>query len=282
MEKYKFKVDKPNKLLKFLSVALQQYSYSTLQQANRNKDILVNGKREKSNVCLQKGDVVEIYLNQTKKLNKYEVYYQDDNIIVFNKRRGIEVCDGEFNILTDYQNLNLKIYAIHRLDRNTSGLVVFAKSIKVKNELLKIFKAHKVKKYYYAIVKRREIEAEGTFSDFLQKDAKNSIVKIYNKKINGASPIQTQYKVLKNNDKLSLVEVVISSGKTHQIRAQLAYHGMPILGDEKYGDAKFNKLLKENKQLLQAYKIEFLVNENSFLKYLNNLKLELDCEFKVF
>ena len=280
MKKYKFIVEKPNKVLKFLEYNLQEYKYSNLSQALRKKDIIVNNKRIKSNDMLKVGDVVEIYLDDKKIESKYNVVYQDDNVIVFNKQKGIEVCDGEYNLKNEYEKHNKKIYAVHRIDRNTTGLVVFAKSENICKLLTKIFKSHYVKKYYYAVVKNVCIKNEDVLGDYLLKNKESSKVKIFNKKVPNSNYIETKYNIIKNGENISLLNVCITAGKTHQIRAHLAYHNMPIVGDEKYGDNVLNKLLKQKTQLLQAYKIEFDIKNNSSLKYLNNVKLQIDCTFK--
>ncbi len=279
MKKYNFTVTKQNKLLKFLEQSLQEYKYSNFTEALRKKDIIVNNERIKENVLLKIGDVVEIYLDDKKIKKKYSVVYEDENIIVFNKQKGIEVCDGDFNLKNDYEKQHTPIYAVHRIDRNTMGLVIFAKNENVCQSLIKIFQSHSVKKYYYAVVKKAEVNNEGILRDYLVKDQKTSTVKIFNKKVPNSNYIETKYNIVKSNEFLSLLNICITAGKTHQIRAHLAHYNMPIVGDEKYGDNKLNKMLKQKTQLLQAYKIEFDIKDNSNLKYLNNVNLKIECAF---
>ncbi len=278
MKKYNFIVTKQSKLLKFLEDNLPQYKYSQFNKALREKDIKINGVRAKENVLLCVGNSVEIFLDDKKIEKKYEVVYEDENIIVFNKQKGIEVCDGEFNIQLDYEKEHKKIYAVHRIDRNTIGLVIFAKSQTICNNLIKIFKSHCVKKYYYAVVKKAK-HKESVLCGYLVKDKNLSTVKIFNTSVQNSAYIETKYNVVKNGQDIDLINVCISAGKTHQIRAHLAHYDMPILGDEKYGDIKLNKIYKQKTQLLQAYKIQFFIKDDNKLKYLNDVKLELGCAF---
>ncbi len=278
MKKYSFIVTKQNKLLKFLEDNLPQYKYSQFNKALREKDIKIDGVRAKENVLLCVGNSVEIFLDDKTIEKKYEVFYEDDNIVVFNKQKGIEVCDGEFNIQQDYEKEHQKIYPVHRLDRNTTGLVVFAKSENICNSLIEIFKNHCVKKYYYAVVKKSK-NKEDVLKSYLLKDKSLSTVKIFDECIKNSVYIETQYSVIKSKNDIDLLNVCIIAGKTHQIRAHLAHYGMPILGDEKYGDKNLNKMHKQKTQLLQAYKIQFFIKDDNKLKYLNDVKLELGCAF---
>ncbi|MBO5884809.1 MAG: RluA family pseudouridine synthase, partial [Clostridia bacterium] len=269
MKKYSFNVSQKDKVLKMLQQSVSGYKYSQLEQALRKKDIIVNGVRIKQNVDVYAGDFVEIFLDDIK-VFPYKVYYQDDNIIVFNKGKGIEVCDGDYNIQTEYQKQTGKqIFAVHRIDRNTLGLVFFAKTKQAERDLTEVFKGDFSKKYYYALVSGEPKQGENKLVGYLLKNRETSTVKIFNNKIAGSVKVETVYSVIKNIQDLSLLNVQISAGKTHQIRAHLAYNKLPILGDEKYGDTKINKLYGKKTQCLQAYKIEFDIPSNNKMNYLN-------------
>lgn len=278
MKKYSFNVSQKDKVLKMLQQSVSGYKYSQLEKALRKKDIIVNGVRIKQNVDVYAGDFVEIFLDDIK-VFPYKVYYQDDNIIVFNKGKGIEVCDGDYNIQTEYQKQTGKqIFAVHRIDRNTLGLVFFAKTKQAERDLTEVFKGDFSKKYYYALVSGEPKQGENKLVGYLLKNRETSTVKIFNNKIAGSVKVETVYSVIKNIQDLSLLNVQISAGKTHQIRAHLAYNKLPILGDEKYGDTKINKLYGKKTQCLQAYKIEFDIPSNNKMNYLNKVEFKIDCE----
>lgn len=278
MKKFGFNVSQKGKVLKIIQQNVSGYKYSQLEKALRKKDIIINGVRAKQNVDVFAGDYVEIYLEDIKVL-PYKVYYEDENIVVFNKGKGIEVCDGDYNIQTEYYNqTNKQIYAVHRIDRNTLGLVIFAKTKQVERDLTEVFKGNFSKKYYYALVSGEPKQSETKLVGYLLKNKETSTVKIFNNKIEGAVKVETTYSVIKNIQELSLLNVQISAGKTHQIRAHLAYNKLPILGDEKYGDTKINKLYGKKTQYLQAYKIEFDIPSSNKMSYLNNIEFKIDCE----
>lgn len=279
MKKYEICVEKSDRILKTISYFLPEYSYSQIEKCLRQKDIKLNGERIKENVVVNKNDIIEIYLNENYKKNKYEVFYEDENIIIFNKQSGIEVCDGIYNIKNDYEaKNNVLIYPVHRLDRNTLGLVVFAKKLSVLDELKNAFLHHEVEKFYFAVV-CGNVESEKVLNSYLKKDEKNSIVKIFDDKTNGAVKIKTEYSMIDKKEDIYLLKVKIKAGKTHQIRAHLAHFKIYIVGDEKYGNYEINKKYKKKTQMLQAYKIVFKLNSSSFLKYLNDKKFEIKCEF---
>lgn len=271
MKKFELVADKKVRLLKFLQDNVNGYTYSNFSRALRQKDVKVDGKRTSDNIILQGGEKVEIYLPEPK--NALDIYYEDENILVFNKPKKIEVVDGEYNLCDEYfKQFGKKIYAVHRLDLNTEGLVIFAKNEEILNILISEFKKQNVKKYYLAAVSGEPQQCD-EFVDYLVKY--ESFVKIYDKNIKNSQKIITKYKLLQKNNEISLLEVEIENGKMHQIRAHLSYHKLPILGDEKYGDTKINKLYKQKSQCLMAYKIKFSI-ENNKLKYLNNIKFEVD------
>lgn len=281
MEKITLKVEKSDKLLKFLEGSLSNYKYSALEKALRNRDIICNSNRVKENIDVQKGDEITIFLNPNSQKKLYDVFYEDQDIIVFNKRQGIEVIDGDFNIASDYKaQTGIDIFAIHRIDRNTMGLVLFVKNTLAKETLINYFQRHYVIKNYYAVI-CGDPQKNATLNSYLTKDSEKSEVKIFDKKVQNSVKITTTYSLIKSCGKLSLLDVEINAGKTHQIRAHLAHFGLFILGDEKYGDNKINKKFKQTKQLLQAYKITFHIPNGEKFSYLNNIKFEQELDKKL-
>ncbi len=257
-----FVCEKSGKLSKLVLENVDGLSFSALMKLLRNKDVKVNGKRVKEDVLLKPFDNVEIYYQTA---SGYTEIYKDDFILVINKKSG-------YSSETVFQELSLKfkeIYFIHRLDRNTSGIMIFALKKDAEKELLDGFKNRLFDKKYLAFVYGKMPKKEDVLSAYLVKDKDASIVKIYNKKVSNSVPIKTGYKVIEEGDNSSLLEVTLYTGKTHQIRAHLAFIGNPIIGDGKYGINDINKKYKKKTQMLYAYKLTLSFSKDSPLSYLD-------------
>ena len=266
-----------------LSVAIKNFElsldYNSIQKIIRNKDVKVNDKRQSKDIMLHSGDVVQFYFKEERKI--VDVVYEDDNILVASKPKELETISDEVSdslLIRLVNQMGLNLYAVHRLDRNTTGLVVFAKNLKTKNELDLVFKNRTIEKYYLALVNGHFKEKQNTLIAYLKKDSKNSLVYISNEKLEGYEKIETKYKVLEEYEDTSLIEVKLVTGKTHQIRAHLAHIGHFVIGDQKYGDSKVNQKFKKKYQCLTAYKIKFHFDKNSVLSYLNNKEIVLPKE----
>ena len=169
-----------------------------------------------------------------------------------------------------------EVYPCHRLDRNTGGIVLFAKN----NEALKILeekiKTKEIRKFYKCRVLGHLKQKTATLNDFLFKDRKKSIVYISDTKKEGYMPITTKYTVLSEDEETSFLEVELITGRTHQIRAHLAFIGHPIIGDGKYGNYEANKKFNKKYQELFAYKLAFNFSSDAgLLNYLNNLEITI-------
>lgn len=268
------------KILNYLQSKYNKVPKSALYKALRNKDIRVNGIRINENIDIFPGDVITLYIkddilngiNKEFLLNKSAIIYDDDNIVIVNKPTNILVqsTDEEAGLDKTLSDLySERIIPCHRLDRNTSGLVIFAKDKESEKILLDMIKNNNIKKYYKCTVYGHPKVKSATLHSYLFKDSKNSIVIISDIKKRGYVEIITKYSVLKyNSDNTSILEVELITGKTHQIRAHLAHIGYPIIGDGKYGINKINKIFKKKYQELSSYKLEF-IKAYGKLSYLN-------------
>ena len=271
------------KLNKVILERVPNINYPTFCKLLRKKDIKINGKRINKDILVYENDKIEIYLPkelEETKINLDKVY-EDENILVINKPAKIEVTGS--NSLTEiinkqYTNCEFKPQPCHRIDRNTTGLVVFAKNKESLEILFRKFKEHEIEKHYLALVYGIPNKQEERLEAYLFKDNKKSQVYISDNFKKGYQKIITKYSVLeKRKDNTALLDVEIETGRTHQIRAHLAYVGYPIIGDGKYGKNEINKRFGKKYQMLCSYKLKFnFKSESGRLSYLSGKKIELN------
>jgi len=267
-------------LSEFLSSSYPLLRTGTLNKFLRNNKIKVNGKKVPLNTPLVKGDVINLYIDDSyfekpDKNNAFrfssknlEIIYEDDNLLVVNKPAGIPVIDDNWqnydtliNRVKNYYHINNQSISpalCHRLDTGTSGLVMVAKNEKFLEFMLDMFRDKELEKEYICIVKGIPEKKTAVYSAWLTKNAKQGYVTISeNSKNNLSKPIQTIVTLLESYNDYSLLKIGLITGRTHQIRAHLAYLGMPILGDSRYGINNLNRQLKLKYQTLCSHKISF-------------------------
>ena len=196
-----------------------------------------------------------------------QVLYEDNHIIIINKRSG-DITQGDktgdiplSDIVKSYikekykKAGNVFLGVVHRLDRPTSGVIIFARTSKALERLNKMLRDKKINKTYWAVVKNLPKKEEATLVNFLKKNPKNNKSSVFNNEITGSKRAVLHYKVIKKLENYSLLEVNLETGRHHQIRTQLASIGSPIKGDLKYG---FNRSNKDGSIHLHARKIEFI------------------------
>ncbi len=252
--------------------------YYRIQKIIKSRSVKINGVRVGVDMNVSAGDVVYVYLSDREK-DGIEVVYRDENILVVNKNVGIEV-QGEHSLTEQINNILTDEVAlpVHRLDRNTMGLVVFALNKNAEKELLDSFKEREIDKTYHCIVVGApSSKTTNTAKAYLFKDAKKSMVYISETPKQGYQPIEMRYSVVKKMGELALLEVKPLTGRTHQIRAHLAYLKMPILGDGKYGVNKVNRRYRVKTQLLCCTKITFHFKQGT-LRYLDGKSVVLNVD----
>lgn len=272
------------KLNTFVTSRFPHLKQSAFQKALRKKDIRINGKRVNENIVLHENDEVTIYIADdilnginTPILHSFEPVYEDENIAVYVKPSGMET-EGTNSFTKVLQETHPELEPCHRLDRNTSGLILYAKTPEVRQILFDKFKKREIEKHYRATVLGIPKKKAATLIDYLFKDAKKSQVYISHTPKPGYVKIITQYNLISSDTKnnTSVLDVQIHTGRTHQIRAHLAFIGYPILGDGKYGDARMNKQFHKNTQDLVSYSLHFaFTTDSGILDYLNGKTIQI-------
>ena len=298
--------DAGQRLDRFLAKAVPLLPASLAQKYIRIKRIKLNGGRAERDTRLQTGDVLQLYINDeffeaprednaflTVAAPKLNIVYEDDHILLVDKRPGLAVHphDGAEYGRTLIDHIQAYLYQkrewrpreehsftpalCNRIDRNTGGIVIAAKTAEALRVMNQKIKDREMDKRYLAIVEGSLKQKTGSLKGYLFKDAKKNRVFVTDTPQTGAKSCYTDYRVLANENGLSLVECKLITGRTHQIRAQFAHAGHPLLGDGKYG--KLNKKYDRNYQALYSYKLTFcFTTDAGGLAYLNGKSFQVE------
>ena len=281
------KNDAGQRLDRFVAKSLPLLPSALLQKYIRLKRIKVNGARAERDYRLQVGDVLQLYINdeffdQPKEENMFltlfrpslEIVYEDENLMLLNKRPGLVVhADETEKVNTLINHIQAYLYQkrewnprwenaftpalCNRIDRNTGGIVIAAKNAETLRIINEKIRDREIDKRYLCITVGAPKPAEGKIECFLLKDEKKKQVSVYHKPIPGGKTALTKYRTVEKRGELALVEVELLTGRTHQIRASFADLGCPLLGDGKYGRGDVNKRYGETRQALYSYQLTF-------------------------
>ena len=261
------------------------WSRSFFMKALRTKKIKVNGKKMEPSYRLMEGDAVRSFVLEIKKSRPVDILYEDENLLAVNKPAGLlslDVTGRTEDTMLDRVNSFLAergektAYPVHRIDFNTSGILLLAKNGRAGEILDRMIKERKIRKSYLCVVKGRPSPDKGRLENQLFKDAKKNRVYVAEHTVKGSKTAITDYRVIASRDGLSLVECHLLTGRTHQIRCQMAHAGHPLLGDDKYGSKEWNREKGERRQLLSSYKTTFdFGEEGGLLSYLSGKTIRL-------
>ena len=310
MREFKIKKnDAGQRLDKFLSKAVKGLPMSLMYKYIRTKKIKVNRARTEQKYMLEEGDTVQLFIKDeffdspekddsalASITPKLTIVYEDENIILCNKRPGVlvhEDDEGKDNTLI----MHIKAYLYqkgeydpegeqsfapalcNRIDRNTGGIVIGAKNAEALRVMNEKIKNDEISKFYYCVVHGKMPKKSDTLTGFLLKDSDKNQVKIFDKQVKGSKNIITKYKVVSERNGMSLLEIELVTGRTHQIRAHMSYIGHPLVGDGKYGINKEDRARGYKYQALYAYRLRFDFDDDSgALGYLKGMEVKLSCD----
>ena len=279
--------DSGQRLDRFLAKIAPALPASLMQKYLRMKKIKVNQRPGKRDLRLEFGDTVELYINdeffvQPKKEEGWrlikspnlEIVYEDENLLLVDKRPGIVVhADDEGTVNTLIANIQAYLYLkgewrpeeencfvpalCNRIDRNTGGIVIAAKNAEALRILNEKIRTREIRKFYLCAILGQMRPEKGTLKGYIFKDSVKNRVYVSKNPRKGAKTAITCYRTLDWKDGISLVECELKTGRTHQIRAQFAAAGHPLLGDGKYGNERENRCYKRKYQALYSYKLRF-------------------------
>ena len=301
------KNDAGQRLDRFVAKNLPLLPPALLQKYIRLKRIKVNGKGSKRDVRLEVGDILQLYINDEffDKPNEENLFltvfkpqlnivYEDENLLLADKRPGMSVhADETEKVNTLINHIQAYLYQkrewnprwenaftpalCNRIDRNTGGIVIAAKNAETLRIINEKIRDREIDKRYLCITVGAPKPPKGRTEVFLLKDEKKKEVAVYDHPVPGGKTAITTYETLERRGELSLVEVGLETGRTHQIRATFAHMGCPLLGDGKYGRGEVNRRYGETRQALYSYKLTFdFPTDAGLLSYLRGRSFQVE------
>ena len=262
-----FKVHEPMELLEFLLLKYPHLSRNNVKSLLSNHQVAIDGAPvSQYNFKLAKDDIVIVSRNRISKKPRKDlpIIYEDNDLIVINKPSGLLSVQSDnekgrtaYRMVMDYvqqKDKSSRIFVVHRLDEDTSGVLMFAKNAKLRDALQKNWQEIVLSRGYFAIVEGIMDKKSGTYIDYLKENSLNLMYVTPNKNDKDAKKCITSYKVMKELNDLSLLDVHIESGRKNQIRVQLGHRGHHVIGDDKYGEPS-NPI---NRLGLHAYELVFI------------------------
>lgn len=280
------KNDSGQRLDKFLSKLCPTLPTPLLYKYIRKKRIKVNRHKPEISYRLAEGDIVDLYINDEFFVSaqphpsfmdatpSFSIVYEDEHLLLVDKPPGVAVhtdIHAKNNTLVEQvqqylyqsgsyhpeQELSFAPALCNRLDRGTGGIVIAAKNAAALREMNALIRQRNIEKQYLCAVSGRPTPAQGILCHYLLKDHDKNRVTVLSEPAPGAKKSQTAYRTLCHENGLSLLEVTLLTGRSHQIRTQFAHVGCPLLGDDKYGDRRLNQRYELHMQALYAYRITF-------------------------
>ena len=295
------------RLSRFVEGVTKDMPRSMMYKAFRNKRIKVNGGRAQRDQRLREGDVLQLYINdeffdKPREDNLFltlfrpslDIVYEDENLMLLNKRPGLVVhADETEKVNTLINHIQAYLYQkrewnprwenaftpalCNRIDRNTGGIVIAAKNAETLRIINQKIRDREIDKRYLCITVGTPRPPQGEVSCFLLKDEKKKQVAVYHRPVPGGKTAVTRYRTLETREELSLLEVELLTGRTHQIRATMADLGCPLLGDGKYGDGQVNRRYGETRQALYSYRLTFdFPTDAGLLNYLRGRSFQVE------
>lgn len=278
--------DKGTRIDKFLSEKFEGKSRSYIQGLIEEESILVNNKKVKSNYKLKENDEIKVFMKEPKELEveaeniPIDIIYEDSDVIVVNKAKGMVVhpAPGNYNgtlvnallyHCTDLSSINgvIRPGIVHRIDKDTTGILVIAKNDEAHNKLSDQLKEHSMKREYYALVEGRIKKDSGTIDKPLARSKKDRLKIAITPE--GKRAV-THYEVIERFKNASLVKCILETGRTHQIRVHMASIGYPLVGDPTYGLKKGK--FKNEGQMLHAKTLGFIhPTTNEYMEFTSEL-----------
>ena len=301
------KNDAGQRLDRFLSKALPLLPPALAQKYIRIKRVKINGGRAQRDQRLREGDVLQLYINDeffdkpseenmflTLFKPRLTVVYEDEHILLADKPQGLVVhADETEKVNTLINHIQAYLYQkrewnprwenaftpalCNRIDRNTGGIVIAAKNAETLRIINQKIRDREIDKRYLCITVGTPRPPQGEVSCFLLKDEKKKQVAVYHRPVPGGKTAVTRYRTLETRQELSLLEVELLTGRTHQIRATMADLGCPLLGDGKYGDGQVNRRYGETRQALYSYRLTFdFPTDAGLLNYLRGRSFQVE------